>query len=67
MNSNQFKRWLIARGCTVTAKKGGGGHLVVGRGSILVDLPSHGGNKQLGKGLVRRILKELGIAERPPG
>jgi hypothetical protein len=30
------------------------------------DLPSHGGNKQLGKGLVKKILKELGIDAAPP-
>ena len=67
MNSNQFKRWLVTHGCTVETKKGGGGHLIVRRGSIKVDLPSHGGSKQLGKGLIRRIAKELRIEEIPPG
>lgn len=57
MNSNEFKRWLARQGATFTPGKGG--HLRVnlnGRSSIL---PMHGMGKELGKGLVERIKKDL--------
>ena len=59
MNSNQFKRWLAAQGCTFEPAKGG--HLWVklkGRKTIF---PMHGGSKQLGTGLMIAIKKDLGL------
>lgn len=64
MNSNQLKRWLAARSCTF--EPGKGGHIWVIRDSRKTQLPRHGGNKQIGKGLIRRILKDLGINDPPP-
>ncbi len=58
MNSNEFKRWLAKQGCTFDASEGKGGHIKVylkGRASIL---PMHG-KKELGKGLVEAIKKQL--------
>ncbi len=47
--------------------KRGTGHVIVRRGNRKSELPMHGGRKQLGTGLVRKILRDLGIDERPPG
>lgn len=64
MNSNQFKRWLAARSCTF--EPGRGGHIWVMRGGRKSQLPRHGGKKQIGTGLIRRILKDLRISDLPP-
>ena len=61
VNSSQAKRFLAKKGCCFTAGKGG--HLLVelnGRRSVL---PMHGGSKELGKGLWKAILKQLGLKE----
>lgn len=65
MNASQLRRWLKARGCTFESKRGTG-HQVARRGDRKSDVPTHGGKKQLGKGLISKILKDLGIDERPP-
>ncbi len=60
MNSNELKRWLSKQGCTFGSQKGS--HLKVyyeGRQSII---PMHG-KKELGKGLVAAIKKQLGLNE----
>lgn len=59
MNSNQFRRYLTKQGCTF--EPGKGGHLIVRRGEKVSVLPQHGGAKQLGTGLMRKIKKDLGI------
>lgn len=61
MNSKQFKRWLTEQGCTFETKKSGSGHLIVRRGECKSELPMHGGNKELGKGLVEKIKKDLDL------
>lgn len=61
MNSNEFKRWLKKQGCTFEAKRGGSGHLTVRLGDRTTDLPMHGGDKELKKGLVEGIKKILGL------
>jgi mRNA interferase HicA len=35
--------------------------LTVRRGDLKSQLPMHGGRKELGKGLVNKILKDLGL------
>jgi mRNA interferase HicA len=60
MNANQFKGWLSKRGCTFESKRGTG-HLIVRLGDKKSELPMHGGNKELGKGLVEKIKKDLGL------
>ncbi|MEX0751657.1 MAG: type II toxin-antitoxin system HicA family toxin [Xanthobacteraceae bacterium] len=62
MRSSQAKRFLAAQGCTFESGKGG--HLIVRRGNRKSVLPMHGGGKELGKGLWRKILKDLDLKER---
>ncbi len=59
MNSDQFRRFLQKQGCTF--EPGKGGHLIVRRGGSKSVLPQHGGSKQLKKGLMIAIKKDLGI------
>ncbi len=60
MNASELRRWLKARGCTFEAHRGGGSHLTVRRGARKSQLPMHG-KKELGTGLVRKILKDLNL------
>ena len=41
--------------------KGGSGHLTVRRGDRTSQLPMHGGRKELGRGLVAKIKKDMGL------
>lgn len=61
VNGDQARRYLAKQGCTF--ERGKGGHLIVRRGERTSVLPQHGGRKQLGKGLWRKILKDLGLRE----
>lgn len=61
MNSRELKRYLAAQGCTFETHKGGSGHVTVRRGARKSQLPMHGAGKELGKGLVAKILKDLGL------
>jgi len=59
MTSAQFKRWLAKQGCTF--EPGKGGHLIVRLGDRSSVIPMHGSRKELGKGLVAKIKKDLGL------
>ena len=59
VNSDQFRRYLAGHGCTF--EPGRGGHLNVYRGERRSYIPQHGGAKQLGLGLMRKVKKDLGI------
>jgi mRNA interferase HicA len=59
MKSDQFRRYLAKQGCTF--EPGKGGHLIVRREDRKSVLPQHGGKKQLKKGLMLGIKKDLGI------
>ena len=61
MNAQELKRLLAAKGCKFETHRGGSGHLTVRRGDRKSQLPMHGGGKQLGTGLVNKILKDLGL------
>lgn len=61
MNASELRRWLRKRGCTFETHKGGSGHLTVRRESRTSQLPVHGARKELGKGLVAKIKKDLGL------
>ncbi|QEM66729.1 type II toxin-antitoxin system HicA family toxin [Geobacter sp. FeAm09] len=61
MNSAEMKRWLEKQGCTFEAKKGGGGHLIVKLGDRKSELPMHGHGRELKKGLVEGVKKQLGL------
>ena len=60
MNAQELRRLLTSKGCTFETHKGGSGHVTVRRGDRKSQLPMHGG-KELGKGLVNKILKDLGL------
>jgi mRNA interferase HicA len=61
MKSSELKRLLAKKGCRFENHKGGSGHLTVYRGDRRSQLPMHGSAKELGTGLVKKILKDLGI------
>jgi mRNA interferase HicA len=61
MNANELRRWLRKQGCTFETHKGGSGHVTVRRGDRTSQLPMHGGKRELGTGLVRKIKKDLGL------
>lgn len=61
MNAQELKKLLKKSGCTFENHRGGSGHLTVRRGGNVTQLPMHGSNKELGKGLVRKIMKDLGL------
>ncbi len=59
MNYAELRRYLATNGCTFETHKGGSGHITVRRGDRTSQLPVHGKGKELGKGLVHKILKDL--------
>ena len=61
MNARELQRFLAKNGCKFETHRGGGGHLTVRRGNRTSQLPMHGGGKELGTGLVNKILKDLGL------
>ena len=61
MNYSEFRRWLAKQGCSFETHKGGSGHITVRRGNRKSQLPAHGKGKELGKGLVQKILKDLDL------
>lgn len=60
MNSKELQRLLAKNGCTFETHRGGSGHMTVKRGDRRTQLPMHG-RKELGTGLVNKILKDLGL------
>ncbi len=63
MKSREFQRWLASQGCTFHTHRGGSGHLTIRRGNRVSQLPMHGSQHELGKRLVSKILKDLGLKE----
>jgi mRNA interferase HicA len=61
MNSAELRKYLASRGCTFETHKGGSGHVTVRLGDRKTQIPMHGSRKELGKGLVNKILKDLGL------
>lgn len=63
MNANELRRYLrkLDRAVTFETHKGGSGHQTVRRGNRKSQIPMHGANEELGKGLVRKISKDLGF------
>jgi mRNA interferase HicA len=57
VKSTEFKRWLAAQGATFKPAKGS--HLRVELNGKVSILPMH--SKDLGKGLVEAIKKQLGL------
>jgi mRNA interferase HicA len=61
MRYSELRRWLKERGCTFKTHKGGSGHITVVLGNKKSQLPAHGQGRELGKGLVEKIKKDLGL------
>ncbi|MEL6437295.1 MAG: type II toxin-antitoxin system HicA family toxin [Pseudomonadota bacterium] len=61
MNAAELKKLLKRHGCRFENHRGGSGHQTVYRGSKKTVIPMHGSSKELGKGLVLKILKDLDI------
>ena len=61
MNAQELRRFLAARGCSFETHRGGSGHVTVRRGGRRSQIPMHGARKELGKGLVNKILKDLDL------
>lgn len=61
MNAAELKKLLTKNGCKFETHRGGSGHITVARGERKTVMPVHGSSKELGKGLVAKILKDLGI------
>jgi mRNA interferase HicA len=59
MNYSELRRFLAKQKCTFETHKGGSGHITVRRGSKKTQIPAHGSAKELSKGLVHKILKDL--------
>jgi len=61
MNASELKRLLSKEGATFETHRGGSGHMTVKLGGRTSQLPMHGSNRELGAGLVNKILKDLGL------
>lgn len=61
MNSAELKKLLKRHGCTFEEARGKGGHITVRLDDRKTVMPVHGSRKELGKGLVAKIMKDLGI------
>lgn len=61
MNAAELKKLLTKSGCKFENQRGGSGHQTVRRGKFKTVMPVHGSSKELGTGLVNKILKDLGI------
>lgn len=61
MKASEFERYLAKQGCTFETHKGGSGHVTVRHGERTSTLPRHGSGRELRKGLVNKILKDLGL------
>ena len=61
MNAQELKRKLAKLGCSFENHRGGGSHVTVRKGDRTSQLPMHGGRKELGTGLVHKILKDLDV------
>jgi mRNA interferase HicA len=59
VTSSQLKKWLARQGCQFFGMKSG--HLKVTRSGRVSYIPMHGSNRELGKGLVEKIKKDLGL------
>jgi mRNA interferase HicA len=60
VNAKELQKLLASKGCTFETHRGGSGHLTVRRSDRKSQLPMHGSKKELGIGLVNKILKTSG-------
>jgi len=60
MKYSEFRKWLRQQGATFQKHKSGSSHYRVTLNGKTTIFPDHG-NKEIGKGLVETIKKQLGI------
>ncbi|MDX2113928.1 MAG: type II toxin-antitoxin system HicA family toxin [Alphaproteobacteria bacterium] len=60
MRYSEFRKWLKDHGCTFDESRGKGGHITIYFWDKKTVMPFHG-NKEIGKGLVHAIKKQLGM------
>lgn len=60
MSYSEFRRWLAKQGATFEAHKAGSSHYRVTLNGKTTIFPDHGA-KEMGKGLVEAIKKQLGL------
>jgi|GEM_PF-862835 mRNA interferase HicA len=61
VNARELRKILKKAGCEFETHKGGSGHITVTLNGKKTQLPMHGAAKELGAGLVAKILKDLGL------
>lgn len=61
MNSQELKRWLAKQGATFASHSGGSGHVTVYLNGRKTELPMHGSRHELGKAIVHKIKRDLGL------
>ena len=61
MNYSELRRYLAKQKCTFETHKGGSGHITVKRNGRTTQIPAHGSGKDMSKGLVHKILKDLDL------
>ena len=59
----KLKSFLMKVGFKEVKRGSGSGHLKLRKGKMIVEIPIHGGNKDLGTGLVRKILTNAGVSD----
>ncbi len=60
MRHSEFRKWLKDQGCTFEEGRGKGGHITIHYQGRKTVMPFHG-NKEIGKGLVHAIKRQLGL------
>ncbi len=61
MNSAELVKWLKKQGCTFADSRGGSGHRTAILKGKETQIPIHGSRKELKKGTVHKIKKDLGL------
>jgi mRNA interferase HicA len=60
MKYSEFRRWLMKQGVKLEPHKSGSSHFKATLGDRIASFPDHG-TKEIGKGLVEKIKKDLGL------
>ena len=60
MNCKEFKKWLKKQGCFFDESRGKGSHITVRLKNKITVMPMHG-SKELPKGTIKAIKKQLGL------
>lgn len=60
MKYSEFRRWLLKHGVKLEPHKSGSSHFKATLGDRIASFPDHG-TKEIGKGLVEKIKKDLGL------